>query len=202
MRYLRFLRLLGCIFDKGTFGGMNVVLHTCCGPCASACVPRLKDAGHAVTMYFSNSNIDSREEYERRLAESRKVAEAEGVELVADAYNHERWLRDVAAGYENEPEKGHRCERCFAYSLARTAEFLDNNGFDAFCTSLTVSPHKPSAVVFASSCDPRFAKEDFKKKEGFKLSVRRASELGLYRQAYCGCEFSKRKMEERNVART
>ena len=182
---------------------MNVVLHTCCGPCASACVPRLKDAEHAVTMYFSNSNIDSREEYELRLAEARKVAEAEDVEFVADAYDHERWLREVAVGYEGEPEKGRRCERCFAYNLARTAEFLDSNReYDAFCTSLTVSPHKPSAVIFASTGDPRFLKENFKKKEGFMLSVRRAAELGLYRQAYCGCEFSKRKTEERNAART
>ena len=84
----------------GTSGAMNVVLHTCCGPCASACVPRLKDAGHAVTMYFSNSNLDSREEYERRLAEARKVADSEGVELEADVYDHGRWLREVATGYE------------------------------------------------------------------------------------------------------
>lgn len=181
---------------------MNVVLHTCCGPCASACVPRLKDAGHAVTMYFSNSNLDSREEYERRLAEARKVADSEGVELEADVYDHGRWLREVATGYEDEPEKGRRCERCFRYNLARTAEFLEKAGQDAFCTSLTVSPHKPSSVIFASSDSPAFLKEDFKKKEGFRLSVRRAAELGLYRQAYCGCEFSKRKMEERNAART
>ena len=154
-----------------------------------------------VAMYFSNSNIDSRGEYDLRLAEARKVADAEGVDLAADPYDHERWLREVAAGYEDEPEKGRRCERCFAYSLARTAEFLDNNGFDAFCTSLTVSPHKPSAVIFASSDNPAFLKEDFKKKEGFKLSVRRAAELGLYRQAYCGCEFSKRRMENGNVTR-
>ena len=182
-------------------GGLKVLLHTCCGPCASACVPRLKDAGHAVTMYFANSNIDTRDEYERRLAAARKVAEAEGVALAADEYDHERWLREVAAGYENEPEKGRRCERCFRYNLDRTAKYLEDNGLDAFCTSLTVSPHKPSAAIFGSSDDPRFMKEDFKKKEGFKISVRRAAELGLYRQAYCGCEFSKRRMEERNATR-
>ena len=152
-------------------------------------------------MFFSNSNIDTREEFDRRLAEARKVAAAEGVELVADEYDHERWLHEVADGYEDEPEKGRRCERCFRFNLARAAERLEAEGHDAFCTSLTVSPHKPSAVIFASSNDPRFLKEDFKKKEGFKLSVRRAAELGLYRQTYCGCEFSKRRMEERNATR-
>ena len=179
----------------------KVLLHTCCGPCASACVSRLKDAGFVVAMYFSNSNIDTREEYERRLAAARKLAEADGVELIEDVYDHERWLGEVAAGYEGEPEKGARCERCFRYSLARTAAHLDRCGFDAFCTSLTVSPHKPSAKIFAASADSRFMKEDFKKKDGFLLSAKRAAKLGLYRQAYCGCEFSKRRMEEKDAAR-
>ena len=180
----------------------KVLLHTCCGPCASACVPRLKDGGYAVVMFFANSNIDPREEYERRLAGARRLAETEGVELVADDYDHEAWLREVADGFENEPEKGQRCERCYRYNLARTAAYLEAKGYDAFCTSLTVSPHKPSARIFAASDDSRFLKEDFKRREGFKLSVERAKELGLYRQAYCGCEFSKKDMEQRSASIT
>ena len=176
---------------------MNVLLHSCCGPCASACVPRLKEGGHAVTMFFSNSNIDTREEYGKRLDAARKLAAAEGVELVEDAYDHAEWLREVSIGFEDEPEKGRRCERCYRYNLARTAAYAAANGFEAFTTSLTVSPHKPSAKIFAALAHPQFLKEDFKKREGFKLSVKRAAELGLYRQAYCGCEFSKRNVEER-----
>ena len=174
---------------------MKVLLHSCCGPCASACVPRLKAGGHTVAMFFSNSNIDTREEFEKRLGEARKLAEAEGVALVADAYDHADWLCAVAAGYEREPERGRRCERCYRYNLSRTAGYAAAHGFEAFTTSLTVSPHKPSAKIFAASEDPRFLREDFKKKEGFKLSVKRAAELGLYRQAYCGCEFSRRGVE-------
>ena len=174
---------------------MKVLLHSCCGPCASACVPRLKAGGHTVAMFFSNSNIDTHEEYERRLGEARKLAAAEGVPLVADAYDHADWLRAVAAGYEQEPERGRRCERCYRYNLSRTAGYAAAHGFEAFTTSLTVSPHKPSAKIFAASEDPRFLREDFKKKDGFKLSVKRAAELGLYRQAYCGCEFSRRDVE-------
>lgn len=151
-------------------------------------------------MYFANSNIDTREEFEKRLAEARRLAEAEGVEFAAAPYDHEEWLREVAAGLEDEPEKGRRCERCFRYSLAKTVEYLDAGECDSFCTSLTVSPHKPSAAIFSASDDPRFLREDFKKKEGFKMSVKRAAELGLYRQSYCGCEFSKRQMEARNAA--
>lgn len=170
---------------------LRTVLHTCCGPCASACVPRLKAQGRRVTMFFSNSNIDTAEEFEKRRKAAETLAAAEGVDIVCDEYNHEDWLEKVARGYENEPEKGRRCERCFRYNLAKTAKFAADNGFDEFTTSLTVSPHKPSAIVFASSDDPRFLKFDFKKREGFKLSVKRAAELALYRQSYCGCEYSK-----------
>ena len=176
----------------------KVLLHACCGPCAAACVPRLKDAGYAVSMYFTNSNIDTREEYERRLAAARKLADEDGVDLIADEYDHEAWLRDVADGFEGEPERGVRCERCYRHNLARTAAYLEANGYDAFCTSLTVSPHKPSAKIFAASDDPRFLKADFKKKDGFKLSVARTARLGLYRQSYCGCEFSKKDKELRD----
>ena len=180
---------------------MTVVLHTCCGPCASACVPRLKDDGHEVTMLFANSNIDTREEFEKRKAEAEKLARHDGVRFASLPYDHAEWLREVAAGYENEPEKGARCVRCFRYNLAKAAEFARANGIESFTTSLTVSPHKVSSMIFAAAKSlshppspiphPSFLEIDFKKREGFKLSVKRAEELGLYRQSYCGCEFSK-----------
>ena len=190
---------------------MKILLHSCCGPCASACVPRLQDQGHEVTMYFANSNIDTAAEFEKRKGEAEKLADHDGVGFAAEAYDHEEWLREVAAGFEGEPEKGARCERCFRYNLAKTAAYAKAHGFDAFTTSLTVSPHKVSEMVFAAGRDvtaaatevrcggegaptPGFLPENFKKKEGFKLSLKRTAELGLYRQSYCGCEFSKREI--------
>lgn len=147
-------------------------------------------------MYFANSNIDTCEEYERRLAAARKLAEADGVEIVAEPYDHDDWLNSVAAGYEHEPEKGARCERCFRYNLAKTAAFAAKIGAEGYTTSLTVSPHKVSSIIFSSvpqsSTSPAFLPYDFKKKGGFLESTRRACELKLYRQSYCGCEFSKR----------
>ena len=143
-------------------------------------------------MLFANSNIDTEAEFEKRLAEARKLAAVEGVEIASLPYNHDEWLREVAAGFETEPEKGERCRRCFRYNLAKAAEFAAAHGFDAFTTSLTVSPHKVSEMVFAASDDPKFLKENFKKHDGFKRSLERSAALGLYRQAYCGCEFSKR----------
>jgi len=178
---------------------VTVVLHACCGPCASACVPRLKAGGHEVTLLFANSNIDTKEEFERRRREAERLARHDGVAFAALPYDHAEWLREVAAGFEDEPEKGRRCERCFRYNLAKAAAFAAERGCEAFTTSLTVSPHKVSRTIFdagraveETSGGPRFLPEDFKKREGFKVSVRRAVELGLYRQSYCGCEFSRR----------
>ena len=188
---------------------MRVALHVCCGPCASACVPVARSLGHEVALFYSNSNIDTVFEFEKRLDNARKLAEAEGVEIVADAYDHADWLEKVAKGLEDAPEKGARCAKCFRYNLARTAAYAVAHGYDAFTTSLTVSPHKVSAMVFEAGTDaawkmavkdcggsaaavPKFLPIDFKKKDGFLRSLRRAAELGLYRQSYCGCEFSRR----------
>lgn len=177
---------------------MTVVLHACCGPCASACVPRLKASGHDVTLLFANSNIDTEAEFEKRLAEARKLADSDGAAFAALPYDHADWLEKVAKGFEDAPEKGERCARCFRYNLGKAAEWAKEHGAESFTTSLTVSPHKPSAVVFeagraaAAEIGGRFLEEDFKKREGFKISVARARELGLYRQSYCGCEFSLR----------
>lgn len=143
-------------------------------------------------MLFANSNIDTAEEFDKRLGEARRLAAAEGVEIDAVPYDHDEWLRDVAAGFETEPEKGERCRRCFRYNLAKAAEYAKAHGFDAFATSLTVSPHKVSEMVFSASDDPMFLKENFKKGDGFKRSLERSAQLGLYRQSYCGCEFSRR----------
>ena len=180
-------------------------MHTCCGPCASACVPCLKEMGREVTMLFANSNIDTKEEFDKRLREAEKLAVVDGVKIVALPYDQEEWLREVAAGYEHEPEKGARCARCFRYNLTKAAEYAKAHGFDEFTTSLTVSPHKVSPVIFhmgvvaaenvtgAKWWDsiPQFICVDFKKGGGYDYSVKRAIELGLYRQDYCGCEFSK-----------
>ena len=194
---------------------MKVALHVCCGPCASACVPALRDLGNEVVLFYSNSNIDTQEEFEKRLDNARKLAAAEGVEIVADTYDHADWLEKVAKGLEDAPEKGVRCAKCFRYSLARAAAWAAAHGCEAFTSSLTVSPHKVSAMVFSAGEDaawetsakdcggsaaaaPKFLPVDFKKQDGFLRSLRRTAELGLYRQSYCGCEFSRRAVGKRD----
>ncbi len=174
----------------------RLLLHICCGPCATACVERLREEGHDVTLFFSNANIAPEAECEKRLETARKFADAVGVPLVADeGASHADWLREVASGLENEPEGGRRCRRCFEFNLRRAAAFARANGFEALTTSLTVSPHKRSETVFEAgraAAPDLFVEENFKKRDGFKRSLALSQALGLYRQDYCGCEFSRR----------
>jgi predicted adenine nucleotide alpha hydrolase (AANH) superfamily ATPase len=155
----------------------------------------LKD-GYDVTGFFSNSNIHPREEYDLRLREARKVAEAAGVPLLEDDYDPDGWLR-LTRKFKDEPEKGRRCDVCYAARLGRTAERAAREGFDAFATVMSLSPWKKAAVMnrigrqFAARHGLAFLEADFKKKDGFKKSVELSRAHGLYRQDYCGCLYSR-----------
>ncbi|MEG2075620.1 MAG: epoxyqueuosine reductase QueH [Victivallaceae bacterium] len=168
---------------------MKMLLHCCCAPCGSGAVERLLQDGHQVTLFFSNSNIAPESEYYLRLESMKKLAIIYSLKLIIDQYEPDLWLNQVAQGFENEPEKGARCPRCFTFALNRT--FQSSGDFDGFCTSLTISPHKNSKMIF--ECGRRFDKfvpYDFKKQNGFKLSCDLAAKYQLYRQCYCGCQFS------------
>ncbi|HRR32661.1 MAG TPA: epoxyqueuosine reductase QueH [Kiritimatiellia bacterium] len=174
---------------------MRVLLHTCCAPCASHCVLALQELGHDVTLFYSNANIAPHDEFLRRLDAVRLLADRVRVPLLVDEPDHDAWLREAACGFEREPERGARCARCFRYSLCRTREAMTAHGLDAFTTSLTVSPHKHTPTLFQVGRDldaARFLTIDFKKRDGFKHSLHLAEAFGLYRQKYCGCEFSYR----------
>ena len=98
----------------------SIALHTCCAPCAIWPYLKLKN-NHIITLFYTNSNISSREEYKKRLTELQKWTEKNKINLVIDEYNHSDWLEYIK-GYEKEPEKGQRCEKCFEYRLRKTLE--------------------------------------------------------------------------------
>ena len=168
----------------------SLLLHVCCGPCATQSVRRLS-ADYAVTGFFSNSNVHPSEEYRRRADAARRMAERLQMRLIEDVYDHDAWLKAVH-GHEAEPEGGARCALCFRFNLGRTAAVARERGFDLFTTTLTISPHKSSALIFrvGRQLGP-FLEMDFKKQDGFRKSVALSREYGLYRQSYCGCEFSR-----------
>ena len=168
------------------------MVHVCCGPCSTSSVERLLSEGYEPVLFFSDSNIFPHEEFIRRYENLLIVAKLNNLEVIMDEWNHDAWLEAVK-GHEGDREHGERCLICFRFNLARTAEKARELGIDEFTTTLTVSRFKPSAAIFRIGEDyPGFQKIDFKKKDGFNRSVVLSKELGLYRQDYCGCEFSLR----------
>lgn len=170
-----------------------ILLHCCCGPCTTACIERLLAEGRTCRLCFSNSNLDTEAEFDLRLENLRKVAGHFGLdEVLVDPYDHRKWLEWVAQtpDYAQCPEGGDRCAKCFEWSLGRAAHFAETHGM-TFTTSLSVSPHKNSAKLLEiGGRSSRFEPYNFKKQNGYLRSVQLARQLGLYRQQYCGCEFS------------
>lgn len=153
-----------------------------------------------VTVLYFNPNIYPAEEYEHRLGEQRRIISLlpteHSVKFLECEYDHEQFI-EAAKGYEQEREGGSRCEKCFYLRLERTALEAKKHGFDYFTTTLSVSPHKNSQLLnrigeeMGEKYGVRHLPADFKKREGYKRSIELSKQYGLYRQDYCGCEFSK-----------
>ena len=175
----------------------RLLLHSCCGPCSSA-VLEIVTRYFDTTVFYYNPNILPAEEFEKRLRWQRYLLEtapfAAGVELIVPERD-EAAFRAAAGGLESEPEGGARCTECFSLRLGRTASAAKAEGFDYFCTTLTVSPHKNAPLINAigqrlgAEAGVKWLFSDFKKKDGYKRSIELSHEYGLYRQAWCGCGF-------------
>ena len=176
----------------------RLLMHVCCAPCASAVLERVYPH-FDVTLFYFNPNIHPREEYDRRAGELPKLlrqAHMDDVPLLCADYDPESFFA-AAAGLEGEPEGGARCGRCFELRLGETARLAAREGFDYFCTTLTVSPHKNARLL--NEIGERLSAEqgvpwlpsDFKKKDGYLRSIRLCRQYGIYRQSYCGCAFSR-----------
>ena len=176
----------------------KLLLHTCCGPCATYPIEKLK-ADYDIKCFFFNPNIQPIDEYEERRGELERFLEGGNIEPEWGAYKIEQW-RDAIAGMEEEPEGSNRCRKCFEFRLRESAVSAKRNGYKVFSTTLTVSPHKNAAAIneigkkVAEEYGLDFLAEDFKKNNGFKAAARISAEHKLKRQDYCGCAYSRRKV--------
>ena len=126
---------------QAPMGETTVLLHTCCAPCSSAIVEAMLKHGITPVIYYCNPNIFPEEEYLIRKNECTRYAEALGLEIVDDDYDHEAWLETVK-GLEDEPERGGRCLKCFKYRLLRTAEYAASRGIKVITSTLASSRWK------------------------------------------------------------
>ena len=176
--------------------GLRLILMSCCAPCSCGAIKQLVNGEISgiddfVVMFF-NPNIFPETEYQKRLNEQIKYCEKLGVKYVVGDYDHDKWKCEIA-GLENEPERGARCSKCFAYRFCYARDYAVKNGFNAIASVFGVSRHKDQNQVDCAgtkSCGAiRYI--PIKWNEALRQEINRESDF--YRQNYCGCEFSMRK---------
>ena len=176
----------------------KLLLHSCCAPCSSACLERLFPF-FKITVFFFNPNITDEEEYFHRLSEQKRfLSEAYGekINIIDGRYNQSEFFT-IAKGLEKVEEGGERCYKCYESRIEETAKTAKEGGYDFFCTTLSLSPHKNAewinglGSIYSEKYGVKFLPSDFKKRDGYRRSIELSKEYGLYRQNYCGCIFSK-----------
>ena len=176
----------------------RLLLHSCCGPCSSSVLEYLTQYFH-VTLYWYNPNIWPQEEFDRRLEAQLQLIRAmdleESVQVISLPRGSEAWVR-ATEGLEKEPEGGARCTECFRLRLREAAAYAAANGFDWFCSTLTLSRHKDPLRInalgeaFAEEYGVRWLPSEFKKRGREQRSQQLCARYGIYRQNYCGGVYS------------
>lgn len=184
----------------------KLLLHSCCAPCSSYTLEYLSRY-FDITVYYFNPNISPKQEFDKRFEEQKRLISQmpfkNSVTLVEGDYNYDDFL-EIAKGLENVPEGGERCFRCYKMRLESTARLAKEQGFDYFCTTLSISPLKNSQKIneigfeIEEKYGVKWLPSDFKKREGYKRSIQLSREYSLYRQNFCGCVFSKNQQGESN----
>lgn len=170
---------------------MKILLHTCCGPCTIYPLDYLRNEGHIVHGYFFNPNIHPYTEWQKRRETLEKYAREQELPVIFDYdYPLEQFLQMVVY------REARRCQFCYALRLRQAARVARRGGFDAFTTTLLVSPFQKHDLLreigeaVSEESGVPFYYVDFR--PGFKEAVARSKELGMYRQQYCGCIYSEK----------
>ena len=171
----------------------DLLLHLCCGPCATAVIERLAP-DHDLTLYWFNPNIQPAGEYLRRKDENKRFADKLGVVFHDADHGRGAWLEAVA-GHESDPERGARCSLCFAFRLRAAAAWAAGRGLGRFATSLGISRWKDLAQVNAAGRAAalpgvEFWAANWRKGGGSARMDELSRQEAFYRQNYCGCEFA------------
>ena len=184
----------------------SLLLHACCAPCSSYVIELLEQY-FDITLFFYNPNISPISEYEYRANELKRLVKEMGFEnkikIIVCDYDSSPF-EQLSIGKENEPERGARCTDCYNVRLTKTAEYAEQNGFDFFSTTLSISPHKDAVrlngigSILSQNTKTKWLWSDFKKKNGYIRSIELSKQYNLYRQDFCGCTFSKAQAEKKN----
>ncbi|MCS6875570.1 MAG: epoxyqueuosine reductase QueH [Aquificaceae bacterium] len=185
---------------------MKVLVHICCAPDAVYFLKRLREDYPQTELigFFYDPNIHPYEEYKLRLVEAQRTCKELGVELYEGEYDFDGWMQAVK-GYEEEPERGKRCELCFDYRLTRSLEFAKEIGATHMTTTLLMSPKKNFLMLKESgekACENsgvEFLAPDYRKGGGTQEMFKLSRELEIYHQDYCGCLYGLFKQKESEI---
>lgn len=175
----------------------RVLLHCCCAPDTTVPLMKLSMEGNEVLCAFYGSNIHPEKEYRWRLEEMKKVTAAFGADLKVLPYEPEEWLR-FCRSLAGAREGGSRCGLCFALQLRAAARCAVEEGCESLCTTLTISPHKNPLLIhqigraITEKTGLYWIEKTWRKNGGFLESVLESRRLGLRRQTYCGCVYSRK----------
>lgn len=181
----------------------RILLHTCCAVCGRLFAEFLS-AGYEPVIYYDNPNIFPREEYLKRRVEAEILAKKFSLRFIEGEYDHEEWLKEVRE-YTAEPEGGKRCDLCFRIRLGRAAKVAEREGIELFTTTLALSPYKNAdSVKMAGETAAELIQfltpwEDFDKRDFWRRNMEIVREEEIYRQNYCGCEYSLASRRERRI---
>ena len=183
-------------------GDTHVLLHACCAPCSSAIIECMLANGIRPTLFFCNPNINPEEEYLIRKNEAIRFAKAQQLDFVDADYNYDHW-RETMKGLEDEPERGGRCLKCFTLRLTETARYASEHGFRLFTTTLASSRWKSLEQICeagkrAAALYPGtlFWEQNWRKGGLQERRNQLLKAYDFYNQQYCGCEFSRRRLEK------
>lgn len=172
----------------------QILLHICCAPDATTAIERLREKFEVIG-FFANSNIQPLEEYEKRKDAIIILRDHYQINLVFGDWDPISWKKEMK-GLEQLKEGGARCRKCIYLNLLETANAAKQNSIKFFSTSLMTSPHKDVNWIEKAGksielhTGVRYYHELFRKRDGFLNSVKKSKTIGLYRQRYCGCEYS------------
>ena len=172
----------------------KIFLHTCCAVCGRLFAEFLAE-GYEPVIYYDNPNVFPKEEYVKRKDEAETLARKFGLRFIEGDYDHTEWL-SLVKKFASEPEGGKRCDLCFRIRLDRAARKAEDEGIDLFTTTLALSPYKNAASVKeAGEAAAELIKfltpwEDFDKRDFWRRNMEIVRKEEIYRQSYCGCEYS------------
>jgi predicted adenine nucleotide alpha hydrolase (AANH) superfamily ATPase len=176
----------------------NLLLHSCCAPCAGEIMEALAASNIKTTVYFYNPNIHPIEEYEIRKNENKRFCDKLGFECIDGDYDKDNWFERIK-GLEDEPERGKRCTQCFDMRFERSALFAQENGFGVYATTLGISRWKDMEQINSSGLraakryeDVSYLDFNWRKQGGSSRMVEISKREEFYQQEYCGCVYSLR----------